>query len=192
MAQTPSTMSPLGSAMPEFALPSTDGGTFSSSALAGKPVLVVFMCNHCPFVIHIIDVLAQKAKTYQEKGVAVVAISANDVQNFPQDSPEKMKEFAAERKLPFPYLYDESQETARAFQAACTPDFFLFDASHKLVYRGQFDESRPSRDVPVTGADVSAAVEAVAAGRPVSDNQKASLGCNIKWKRGNEPPMRRL
>lgn len=187
MARTESTMLALGSRMPEFSLPDYDGNNFSSSSLKGKPVIVVFMCNHCPFVQHIIDVLAEKAADYAELGVAVVGINANDVENFPEDSPELMKEFAQERGISFPYLYDESQETAKAFRAACTPDIFLFDAEHRLVYRGQFDGARPSLPIPVTGSDLTAAVTALVTQEPQPEGQKPSLGCNIKWKEGNEP-----
>ena len=192
MAETPSTMLPIGTPMPDFTLPDFSGTTFSSSSLTGRPALIVFMCNHCPFVKHVIDVLADKARTYESQGVAVVAINANDVRTHPQDSPENMKVFAAERGFDFPYLYDETQEVARAFQAACTPDFFLFDTAGHLVYRGQFDDSRPSSEIPVSGADLSAAVDAVAAGRRVSEDQKPSVGCNIKWRPGNEPGLRTL
>ena len=187
MAQTPSTMLPLGTDMPEFTLPDFDGRSYSSGRLAGKPVVVVFMCNHCPFVKHVADVLAERAREYNTLGVEVVAINANDISTHAEDAPEKMKEFAAERGISFPYLVDETQEVAQAYHAACTPDFFLFDASHKLVYRGQFDGSRPSNDVPVTGEDLTAAVTAVASGTPVPADQKSSVGCNIKWKPGNEP-----
>lgn len=182
MARTPSNMSPLGSDMPDFTLPDLNGTAISSARLSGKPVLVVFMCNHCPFVIHIIDTLAEQARNYEKQGIAVIGINANDVSSYPQDSPEKMREFAKEKSITFPYLYDETQETARAFHAACTPDFFLYDADHKLVYRGQFDDSRPSKDIPVTGADMNAAVEALFLGQAVPEGQKPSLGCNIKWK----------
>ncbi len=187
MAETPSRMLPLGTPMPEFTLPDFDGNDFSSSRLAGKPAVVVFMCNHCPFVKHVADVLARRADEYRDMGVEVVGINANDVSSHPEDAPPKMKEFAAERGISFPYLVDASQVVAQAYSAACTPDFFLFDADHKLVYRGQFDGSRPSNDVPVTGADLSAAVKAVASGEPVPADQKPSVGCNIKWKSGNEP-----
>jgi len=187
MAQTPSTMLSLGTPMPVFSLPSPDGATFSSGQLAGKPTVVVFMCNHCPFVVHVIDVLADRARDYAKLGVEVVGINANDVTTHESDSPEHMKEFVAEHGVEFPYLYDETQETAKAFKAACTPDVFLFDRDHKLVYRGQFDASRPSLDTPVTGEDLTAAVQAVAEGRSVTEKQIPSVGCNIKWKPGNAP-----
>ena len=187
MAETLSTMLPLGTPMPEFALPDPDGVEFSSRSLAGKPVVVVFMCNHCPFVIHIIDTLAARAREYEKLGLAVVGINSNDVTTHESDSPANMKSFIAEHSIGFPYLYDESQSVAKSFSAACTPDIFLFDKEHILAYRGQFDSSRPSRDIPVTGGDLTAAVEAVVAGRPVEEKQVASIGCNIKWKTGNAP-----
>lgn len=190
MAQTPSTMLPLGTQMPSFELPTFDGAPCNSAELQGRPVVIVFMCNHCPFVKHIADVLAKKARDYVSAGVAVVGINANDFSTYADDSPAKMKEFAQERGFDFPYLVDETQQVAKSFNAACTPDIFLFDAEHKLVYRGQFDASRPSLDIPVTGEDLTAAVEAVAAGKPVSLDQKPSVGCNIKWKTGNEPALR--
>ncbi|MEE8441454.1 MAG: thioredoxin family protein [Spirochaetia bacterium] len=187
MAQTPSTMLQLGTQMPGFSLPSTDGTTFSSEQLAGRPTVVVFMCNHCPFVIHVIDVLAERARDYAKLGVAVVGINANDVTTHESDSPEHMKEFVAEHSVEFPYLYDETQETTKAFKAACTPDVYLFDKYHKLVYRGQFDAARPSLDTPVTGEDLTAAVQAVVEERSVAEKQIPSIGCNIKWKAGNAP-----
>jgi len=187
MAETPSTMLPLGTEMPPFALSDPDGTIFSSDSLAGTPVVVVFMCNHCPFVKHVIDVLAKKEKEYAALGVQVVGINANDVETHQSDSAEHMKEFIAERGIGFPYLIDQSQSVAKAYHAACTPDFFLFDKQHKLVYRGQFDSSRPSLDIPVTGEDLTAAVTAVVEGRAVSDRQVPSVGCSIKWKPGNEP-----
>lgn len=187
MAQTPSTMLALGTTMPSFDLPDPDGTTFLSDSLTGRPVVVVFMCNHCPFVKHVINTLAEKAREYEKLGVSVVAINSNDVETHQDDSPENMKRFIEERGISFPYLYDESQEVAKSFRAACTPDFFLFDKDHALVYRGQFDSSRPSLDTPVTGDDLTAAVEAVVAGIPVAEKQVASIGCNIKWKTGNAP-----
>jgi peroxiredoxin len=187
MAQTPSTMLPLGTKMPAFTLPSFDGTEFSSASLDGKPAVIVFMCNHCPFVKHIADVLGQKAREYEALGVSVVGINANDSSVHQADSPDMMKESVAERGIAFPYLVDESQAVAKAYQAACTPDFFLFDADHKLVYRGQFDSSRPSLEVPVTGEDLTAAVNALVAGEAIPQDQKPSVGCNIKWKPGNEP-----
>jgi len=187
MANTPSTMLELGTKMPSFDLADLDGKKVSTQDFTNKPVLLMFICNHCPFVKHVISTLSDKAKEYQNKGVAVVAISANDPAQYPDDSPEKMKEFAAQHNFSFPYLYDESQEIAKQYKAACTPDFFLFDKNHTLVYRGQFDGSRPGNNVPVTGEDLTEAVNKLVAGEPVPDDQKPSMGCNIKWKPGNEP-----
>jgi thiol-disulfide isomerase/thioredoxin len=150
-------------------------------------VLVVFICNHCPYVKHIRSRFAELAKEYQTQGVGVVAINSNDADNYPEDRPEKMAEEIKQVGYAFPYLYDGSQEVAKAYRAACTPDFYLFDRDRRLVYRGQFDDSRPGNGRPVTGADLRAALDAVLAGRPVPGNQRASLGCNIKWKRGNAP-----
>ncbi|MGQ9821494.1 MAG: thioredoxin family protein [Thermogutta sp.] len=188
MVRTASTMLPLGTTAPDFALPDTNGKIVRLADFDGaKALLVIFLCNHCPYVKHIADRLAQITKEYVEKGVAVVGINSNDAAAYPEDSPEKMKEEVAARGYPFPYLYDETQETAKAYRAACTPDFFLFDADRKLVYRGQLDDSRPSNGLPVTGKDLTAAVEAVLSGTPVPVEQKPSLGCNIKWKPGREP-----
>lgn len=181
MVRTPSAMVALGTSAPDFALPATDGTTVSRSDFEGKPLLVVFMCNHCPFVIHIADVLAKRAAQWQEQGIAVVGINSNDVANYPDDAPELMVEEVAKRGYTFPYLFDESQDVARAYDARCTPDFFLYDAEHRLAYRGQFDASRPSLDTPVTGDDLDAAVQAVLKGETPLD-QIPSLGCNIKWK----------
>jgi peroxiredoxin len=178
----------LGEKAPDFALPDTEGRVVRLSDFDGAPaLLVIFMCNHCPYVKHIADELARFAKEYQAKGVAIVGINSNDVANYPDDSPEKMREEVKLRGYTFPYLYDETQEVAKAYRAACTPDFFLFDKEHRLVYRGQFDDSRPSNGVPVTGKDLRAALDAVLSGKPVPPDQKPSLGCNIKWKPGNEP-----
>lgn len=187
MVKTASTMLPLGSDAPAFSLPNVDDSTVSLSDFSGEPLLVVFMCNHCPFVIHLRDELAAFANEYQSKGLKIVGISSNEVENYPQDSPEKMKEEAASAGYTFPYLYDESQDVAKAYRAACTPDFFLFDQEHKLVYRGQFDDSRPQSGIPVTGADLKAACDAVLSGKPVTEDQKPSIGCNIKWKAGSAP-----
>lgn len=182
MVKTLSTMQPLGTRAPDFALPDIDGIVVKRDDFAGMPLLIIFMCNHCPFVIHVREKLVERVREYQDRGVAVVAINSNDVANYPDDSPEKMKKDARKYGYPFPYLYDESQEVARSYDAACTPDFFLYDAEHKLVYRGQFDDSRPGSDIPVTGEDLTRAVDAVLEGRPVLDGQKPSMGCNIKWK----------
>jgi peroxiredoxin len=181
-------MLPLETKAPDFSLPNIDGRTVSLSDFAGAPaLLVVFMCNHCPYVKHVADGLARLAREYQERGVAVVGISSNDVQSHPADSPEQMIHEAESRGYTFPYLYDESQAAAKAYRAACTPDFFVFDRDQKLVYRGQMDSSRPDSGIPVTGKDLRAALDAVLAGKPVPADQKPSLGCNIKWKPGNEP-----
>lgn len=187
MVKTASTMLPLGSSAPDFSLPNVDGSTVSLGDFAGRPLLVMFICNHCPFVIHLRESLARFAREYQEQGLAIVGISSNDVSTHPQDSPEKMKLEAEQAGYTFPYLYDEDQSVAQAYRAACTPDFFLFDADRKLVYRGQFDDSRPQSGIPITGADLRAACDALLAGQPVSDQQKPSIGCNIKWKAGNAP-----
>lgn len=188
MVLTPSTMLPLGTQAPNFSLPNTDGHTVSLSDLADAPaLLVVFMCNHCPFVKHVADGLARLATEYQQRNVEVVGINSNDVANYPDDSPERMVIEARQRGYTFPYLYDETQEVAKAYGAACTPDFYVFDGQQKLVYRGQMDSSRPDNGIPVTGADLRAALDAVLAGRPVPEDQKPSIGCNIKWKPGNAP-----
>jgi peroxiredoxin len=188
MAATPSTMSPLGIEAPDFKLPDPEGRMIALSDFAGaRALLVMFICNHCPFVKHIAHGLADLGNVYQSKGVAVVAINSNDVEKHPDDRPLMMAEEVASRGYTFPYLFDETQETARAYGAACTPDFFVYDQDRKLVYRGQLDDSRPSTDVPVTGADLRAALDAVLEGRPVTGDQKPSIGCNIKWKPGNEP-----
>ena len=188
MVKTASTMLPLGSQAPEFSLPNVDGSTVSLSDFEGKPgLLVMFICNHCPFVIHLRKDLAKFVKEYQDQGLAVVAISSNDVETYPQDGPDKMKQEAESNGYTFPYLYDASQEVAKAYHAACTPDFFLFDSNRKLVYRGQFDDSRPGSDIPVTGEDLRAACDQVLAGQPVSVEQRPSIGCNIKWIAGSEP-----
>lgn len=188
MSLTPSTMLALGTQAPDFSLPDTGGNSVSLSDFASAPALVVaFICNHCPYVKHIREGLAQFGRDMQSKGVAVVAISSNDAANYADDSPAKMVEEAAAAGYSFPYLYDESQAVGKAYRAACTPDFFLFDKDHKLVYRGQLDESRPGNGVAVTAQDLRSSVDAVLAGQPVSADQKPSVGCNIKWKSGNEP-----
>ena len=187
MVSTPSTMLDIGTKLPEFTLPDFNGEPHSTSDYENEPLLVIFICNHCPYVKHIVDTLSEKVKDYQSKGVNAVAISANDVNNYPQDSPERMKEFAEANSFSFPYLYDETQDVAKAFKAACTPDFFLFDDGHRLVYRGQFDSSRPKNDEPVTGEDLTEAVNAMLEGREIPEEQTPSVGCNIKWIPGNEP-----
>ena len=189
MARTASTMLPLGTKAPDFHLPEVvSGKTISLATFAGKKaLLVMFTCKHCPFVKHIQTELAQIGEDYAEKDLAIVAISANDAIKYPDDSPEQLKAMALELGFIFPLCYDETQETAKAYTAACTPDFFLFDADRQLVYRGQLDDSRPSTDKPVTGKDLRAAIDAVLAGKPVNPDQKPSIGCNIKWKLGKEP-----
>lgn len=184
MSATPSTMLPLGTQAPEFSLP--DPVSSEPVKLANlsvdKGLLVMFICNHCPYVLHILDELVNVSREYQQKGVTFVAISSNDVKAYPADSPDKMKELAEERNFPFPYLYDESQDIARAYQAACTPDFFLFNGEKKLVYRGQFDASRPGNDTPVSGKDIRNALDALIESKTISADQTPSIGCNIKWK----------
>jgi len=181
-------MLPLGTQAPDFALRDPWGKTVSLADFAAAPaLLVVFLCNHCPYVKHIADHFAQLARQYQARGVAVVAINSNDYQMYPEDSPEHMREEIQRRGYTFPYLIDESQEVAKAYRAACTPDFYVFDAQRRLVYRGQMDSSRPGNDIPITGEDLRQALDAVLEGRPVPDKQRPSLGCNIKWKPGNEP-----
>jgi peroxiredoxin len=188
MAKTQSTMTPLGASAPDFRLPDTTGTVVSRDDVAAAPaLLVMFICNHCPYVKHVREALAAFAREYQQKGLAIVAINSNDVTSYPDDSPEKMVEEVAAAGYPFPYLFDASQAVAKAYGAACTPDFFLFDAARRLVYRGQFDDSRPGNAVAVTGKDLRAACDAVLAARPVPAEQRPSIGCNIKWKPGNAP-----
>jgi peroxiredoxin len=188
MALTPSTMLPLGTPAPDFRLPDTEGRLVSLDDFAGSPALLVaFICNHCPYVKHICHELARLGKTYQQKGVGIVGISSNDVTTHPDDSPKLMAKEKTEVGYTFPYLYDETQEVARAYLAACTPDFYVFDRDRKLVYRGQLDSSRPGNAIPVTGEDLRSAMDSVLAGKPVGGDQRPSIGCNIKWKRGNEP-----
>lgn len=184
MAATPSTMIPLGTTAPDFNLPDTVSGETKSlqDLRSEKATVIMFICNHCPFVKHINTVLVNLSNDYIARGVSFIAISSNDVINYPADSPEKMKETAAELGYQFPYLYDESQDVAKAYKAACTPDFYIFDGDLKLVYRGQLDDSRPDNGVPVTGKDIRAALDNVLSGNPVVDDQKPSIGCNIKWK----------
>ena len=186
MAQTPSTMLPLGTQAPAFALPDTVSGAVITLAqvCSSKTTVVMFICNHCPYVIHVKEELVRLARDYQPRGVAFVAISSNDVEHYPQDAPALMRDFATASGLSFPYLYDESQNVARAYQAACTPDFFVFDSDLALAYRGQLDGSRPGNGKPVTGASMRAALDALLAGMSVGDDQIPSVGCNIKWKRG--------
>lgn len=189
MALTASTMLPLGTQAPDFHLPDVVSGKSISLATFAdkKALLVMFICQHCPFVKHVKAELAQLGKDYIPNDLAIVGISANDVNKYPADAPEFLKQMATEVGFNFPLCYDETQEIAKAYTAACTPDFFIFDAEGKLVYRGQLDDSRPSNDKPVTGGDLRAAIEAVLAGKPLASEQKPSIGCNIKWKPGNEP-----
>jgi peroxiredoxin len=185
---TASTMLPLGTLAPDFCLPDSAGRMSARDDFKSSPALLVaFICNHCPYVKHIRGGLAEFAKQYQTKGLAIVGINSNDVDEYPEDSPELMAKETVAAGYTFPYVYDATQEVAHAYRAACTPDFFLFDANQRLVYRGQFDDSRPGNNVPVTGKDLRAACDAVLAGKPVPATQKPSAGCNIKWKPGNEP-----
>jgi peroxiredoxin len=188
MVLTPSIMQELGMPAPAFRLPDTGGSLIALDDFRDAPAfLIVFMCNHCPYVKHIASGLADFARDYQGRGLAMVGVNSNDASSHPDDSPEVMRREVESRGYVFPYLYDETQEVARAYGAVCTPDFFLFDAERKLVYRGQFDGARPNNQVPVTGGDLRAAVDAVLAGQSPSAKQAASIGCNIKWKPGNEP-----
>lgn len=183
MSATPSTMKRLGSALPAFELTDTrNGEPVSDAFLRGRPAVVAFICNHCPFVVHIRAGLVEFGRDCEAKGVRLVAISSNDVSTHAADGPKHMTAEAARHGFPFPYLYDESQSVARDFDAACTPDFFVYDSQGKLAYRGQFDASRPGKPLPVTGADVRAAVDSLLAGKAPNSDQKPSIGCNIKWK----------
>lgn len=183
MAATASRMVALGEPVPDFVLQDVRSGvSLSAQQLRGRPLLVMFICNHCPYVIHVIETLAAVANQAQLDGWGVVAISSNDIENYPQDGPDHMQAFATQYGFNFPYCYDESQAVAKAFQAACTPDFFIYDDQHRLAYRGQMDGSRPGNAVPVTGDDLKQAISAVEAGQPCRTNQIPSLGCNIKWK----------
>jgi len=185
MALTESNMLPLGTQAPEFMLPDTVSDTMLSLSdlISDRATVVMFLCNHCPYVIHINSEIVDISTEYQAKGVSFVAISSNDVENYPQDSPDKMKQHAQEVGYNFPYLYDETQGVARAYDAACTPDFYVFDGAAKLVYRGRLDDSRPKTDTPLTGRDLRAALDAVLAGEEVAEKQYPSAGCNIKWKK---------
>ncbi len=184
MVLTPSTMIPIGTKAPDFALPDvvTQKMVTLNAAAGEKGTLVMFICRHCPYVQHVQDELARLGRDYAGKGIGLVAISSNDADHYPDDAPEKLKEMAVRLGFKFPFLHDESQVVARAYSAACTPDFFLFDASRGLAYRGQLDDSRPGNGKPVTGKDLRAAMDAVAAGERPGVSQKASIGCNIKWK----------
>lgn len=188
MARTASTMLELGTQAPDFKLPNPiSKKTVSRSDFEAKPLLVVFACNHCPFVLHILHQFVNFAQEYQSKGLSIVMVNSNDVENYADDSPQKMVLLGREYNFSFDYLFDETQEVACAYKAACTPDFFLFNDEHRLVYRGQFDDSRPGNDSPVNGQDLRQAVDNLLNGEPVADEQKPSVGCNIKWKAGNEP-----
>ena len=188
MAKTESTMLQLGTPAPEFSLTDTVKEVMvSTSEFEGHPLLVMFICAHCPFVILIQDELGQLGKDYADSDLKIVAISANSVESHPQDAPEHLAKQAEDHGFTFPYLYDATQEVAKAYTAACTPDFFLFDTDHKLAYRGQLDDARPGSDIPVTGKDLRAAIDAVLAGNAPTSDQKPSIGCNIKWIPGNEP-----
>ena len=188
MVKTASTMLELGTAAPDFSLSDTTGTVVNLADFQESSALVVaFICNHCPFVVHIREALAEFGRDYQSRGVAVVGISSNDVSSHPDDGPEQMAREVELAGYTFPYLYDETQEVAKAYRAACTPDFYVFDAEQRLVYRGQFDDSRPESGIPVTGADLRAACDAVLAGEEIADQQRPSIGCNIKWSEGNAP-----
>jgi len=184
MALTPSNMLPLGTKAPDFSLVDTkDNHIKSLNALKGSiGTLVMFICNHCPFVIHVNEELVRLANDYKSQGIHLIAISSNDVENYPQDGPDKMKQHAKDNNYIFPYLYDENQDVAKSYDAACTPDFFLFDGDLALIYAGQLDDSRPGNGIPVTGKDLRAAMDALINNTPINQNQKPSMGCNIKWK----------
>ena len=189
MVLTPSRMTQLGAAAPDFRLKDVvSGKEVSLASFAGKKaLLVMFICRHCPYVQHIKDELTRLGADYGGKDIAIVAISSNDAANYPDDAPASLKEFARAQRWRFPFLYDETQKVAQAYQAACTPDFFLYDANRRLAYRGQLDDSRPGNNKLLDGKDLRAAIDAVLADRPAPAEQKASIGCNIKWKKGNEP-----
>ncbi|MGW8195750.1 MAG: thioredoxin family protein [Desulforhopalus sp.] len=188
MVLTPSTMQELGMTAPDFELPDTDGKHYSlGKQVIDRGLLIIFMCNHCPYVKHIREKLVEKVQVYQRQGITVVAINSNDFGAHPDDSPDKMAKDAERFGYTFPYLVDEQQVVAKAYGAACTPDFFLFDGDQKLVYRGQFDSARPGNSEPVVGSDLSDAVDRLVGGKPVPTDQRPSMGCNIKWKPGNEP-----
>ncbi|MCO5143433.1 MAG: thioredoxin family protein [Oligoflexia bacterium] len=187
MARTPSRMKDLGSIAYPFTLKDSFEKTFILNDSRGKPLLIMFICNHCPFVKHIFNEIIAVGNFYQKKGFSVYAINSNDYASYPDDSPENMKKEVTERSMEFPYLVDEDQTIAKKYEAACTPDFFIYDETHKLIYRGQFDASRPGNDVPVTGDDLKFALDQWVQKKEVVNNQKPSLGCNIKWKSGKEP-----
>ncbi|MEL1244475.1 thioredoxin family protein [Flavobacterium sp. DGU11] len=184
MAKTPSNMLPLGTPAPKFWLKDTNSNyNYSIEDLRGdKGTLVMFICNHCPYVHHVMDEVIMIANDYRVQGIGIIAISSNDTDKYPQDGPEYMTQFAFENKMDFPYLFDETQETAKAFDAACTPDFYLFDSGDKLVYRGQLDDSRPGNNIPLSGSDLRNAIDGILYNRSIPENQKPSVGCTIKWK----------
>ena len=189
MARTPTTDIALGFKAPQFQLPDVvTAQKISFEDIAGKKgTVVMFICNHCPFVVHVMDELIRLGNDYKNQEIGFVAINSNDVENYPDDSPDKMKALASEKHFPFPYLFDKTQEVAKSYFAACTPDFSVFDADNKCVYRGQLDDSRPGNGLPVTGKDLRNALDRLVAGTPIPADQRPSLGCNIKWKAGNEP-----
>jgi peroxiredoxin len=189
MAATPSTMLPLGTEVPAFSLTNAvDGASVSPLDTRGpNGLLVMFICNHCPFVQHVLPEVTRLTAEYRARGVGVIAVNSNDLGEYPQDGPEHMKALAAKEGWQFPFAFDETQEVAKAFRAACTPDFYLFDGDLRLVYRGQFDDSRPNSGIPVTGGDLRSALDSLLAGEPVASEQKPALGCHIKWTTGNEP-----
>ncbi len=188
MSLTPSTMLELGTLAPNFTLRSFDGEEYALANMQiGKGLLVMFMCNHCPYVKHIREKLVEETKKYIELGITVVAVNSNDFAVYPDDKPELMAHDSKEFAYPFPYLVDENQEVAKAYRAACTPDFYLFGRDKKLIYRGQFDSSRPGKEEPITGFDLSSAIQQLIKGQSVSADQKPSMGCNIKWKPANAP-----
>ena len=184
MAQTPSNMLPLGTIAPDFNLKDTNSNEFKTfEACKGeKGTVVLFICNHCPFVLHVMEEVLKVVNDYRVQGIGFIAISSNDLIKYPQDAPELMTEFAFENGFEFPYLYDETQEVAKAYDAACTPDFYLFDNQNKLVYRGQLDDSRPANGIPLSGSDLRSAIDGVVTNRLINPEQKPSIGCNIKWK----------
>lgn len=185
MAQTASNMLALGTKAPSFNLPDTNANNFKTfNDVEGTlGTVVMFICNHCPYVLHVLDEIVRVANDYRVQGIGFVAISSNDIENYPEDAPDKMTEFAFQHKFDFPYLFDETQEIAKKYDAACTPDFYLFDAQNKLIYRGQLDDSRPKNGIPSSGSDLRGAIDALIYNRTQNPHQKASLGCNIKWKK---------
>src|SRR5690606_18863865 len=184
MAQTPSNMLDLGTKAPDFRLRDMiSNHTLSYKDIKGKKgTLIIFMCNHCPFVLHVLEEIIRIHNDYRIQGISITGISSNDIKKYPEDAPDRMSEFAYQKGIQFPYLYDETQEVAKAYQAACTPDFYLFDSNDKLVYRGQLDDSRPANGIPVSGSDLRSAIDGILYNRKINPNQKPSIGCSIKWK----------